>query len=110
MSPYPDRGKAQEELEMGAPVTVSYFITGLAPNAAIQIETLDQEHGWALPLWQRMGCPEPPTREETRQLAEKANSTKKEYVNADDQGCLQLSVSLDPWNIVSVSEIDHPMD
>ena len=109
MSPYPDRGKAQEELEMGKPFTVSYTITGLTPKASIQIEILDREHGWALPLWQRMGSPEPPSREETRQLAEKANATKKEHVNADDQGCLQLNILMNPWSIVSVSEIDHHM-
>ena len=44
MSPYPDRSRAQKELETGEAVTVSCTLTGLTPGAEILIETLDREH------------------------------------------------------------------
>lgn len=108
MSPYPDRTLAQKELETGDPVTVSYQMVNLTPNAKIQIEILDRDHGWAFPLWQQMQCPDPPTREETERLKAFANATEKRFLEADAQGCLELKLSLSPWTVVCVSQLDPP--
>ena len=104
MSPYPDRSRAQKELETGEAVTVSCTLTGLTPGAEILIETLDREHGWALPLWLDMGAPEPPTREETARLIEHANATDRRTVTADAQGTLTLQLSVCPWNVIGIYE------
>ena len=104
MSPYPDRSRAQKELETGEAVTVSCTLTGLTPGAEILIETLDREHGWALPLWLDMGAPEPPTREETARLIEHANATDRRTVTADAQGTLSLQLSVCPWNVIGIYE------
>ena len=104
MSTYPDRSRAQKELETGEAVTVSCTLTGLTPGAEILIETLDREHGWALPLWLDMGAPEPPTREETARLIEHANATNRRTVTADAQGTLTLQLSVCPWNVIGIYE------
>ena len=104
MSPYPDRSRAQKELETGDAVTVSCTLTGLTPGAEILIETLDREHGWALPFWLDMGAPEPPTREETARLIEHANATDRRTVTADAQGTLTLQLSVCPWNFIGIYE------
>lgn len=104
MSTYPDRSRAQKELETGEAVTVSCTLTGLTPGAEILIETLDREHGWALPLWLDMGAPEPPTREETARLIEHANATDRRTVTADAQGTLTLQLSVCPWNVIGIYE------
>lgn len=104
MSPYPDRSRAQKELEAGEAVTVSCTLTGLTPGVEILIETLDREHGWALPLWLDMGAPEPPTREETARLIEHANATDRRTVTADAQGTLTLQLSVCPWNVIGIYE------
>lgn len=104
MSPYPDRSRAQKELETGEAVTVSCTLTGLTPGAEILIETLDREHGWALPLWLDIGAPEPPTREETARLIEHANAIDRRTVTADAQGTLTLQLSVLPWNVIGIYE------
>ena len=104
MSPYPDRSRAQKELETGEAVTVSCTLTGLTPGAEILIETLDREHGWALPLWLDMGAPEPPTRKETARLIEHANATDRRTVTADAQGTPTLQLSVCPWNVIGIYE------
>ena len=106
MSPYPDRTVADRELAMGEGWPVSCRLEGLRPGAEIRMETLDRTHGWALPLWQRMGCPEPPTREETERLKEAALHTGIRTLRADPQGVLMLDTVLDPWSVVLLTEED----
>ncbi|MBQ9324212.1 MAG: hypothetical protein IJ246_00410 [Clostridia bacterium] len=104
MSVYPDRRKAQEELEKGEPVTLSYTIMGLTPQATVRIETLDRTHGWALPLWQQMHYPSSPTREETALLQAPSQNTGNHWQTVDAQGVLHLKLALTPWSVVCVTQ------
>ena len=99
ISQYPDRSIAQAELDKGEAHTVHLRLTDLAPNQRIRFETLDRSHGWALPAWEKMGCPEPPTREQTQALREAALATKKWDVHADANGILDLELPLEPWTV-----------
>lgn len=105
MSRYPDRAVAEEELRQGEAQTVSLLITDLAPYQTLRFEMLSREHGWALPVWQEMGCPEPPNREQTKTLREAAMATKVWTVQADENGTLDLTLTLQPWSVVQFLQI-----
>jgi xylan 1,4-beta-xylosidase len=76
----------------------------LAPGVAFEIETLDRQHGDAVPVWESMGRPEPPTREQTKALREAAWATQKEIVRADASGSLDLHRTLAPWSLVLIRQ------
>jgi len=80
-------------------------LRGLPPGTAFLIETLDQQHGDAVPVWEAMGKPEPPTREQTRLLREAAWATQKEVVRVDDSGTLVLRRSLAAWSLVLIKQM-----
>ena len=104
MSRYPDRTAAQADLEKGEPREVSLRLTGLAPHQSVKLDMLDRENGWALPVWQGMGCPEPPNRSQTAQLRETALATRTWTLCADERGELQMDICLQPWSVVLFSE------
>lgn len=104
MSPYPDATTAEQDLAAGEELPVEYQIEGLRPGAEIKMEILDREHGWAIPLWQSMGCPEPPNREQTRQLKEAARQTDLLFLQADEKGILTFRTVLKPWSVVLLTE------
>jgi len=56
----------------GSARTVEIQMRGLNPNAVFDVETLDREHGDAVIAWEKMGSPEPPTREQAEQLRKEA--------------------------------------
>ncbi|MCK5526822.1 MAG: beta-xylosidase, partial [Candidatus Latescibacteria bacterium] len=55
--------------------------------------------------WEAMGCPEPPSPEQTALLREGGMATKKEGMRADASGKLTWTRTLDPWTVVSVRQI-----
>ena len=89
----------------GEAYTVSLRIADLAPHQTLRFDMLSREHGWALPVWQEMGCPEPPSREQTQTLREAAMATKVWTVQADEQGTLDLTLTLEPWSVVQFLQI-----
>jgi len=97
--------EAEAVLNRGTPQSVPLKLTGLAPGAAFEIETLDRDHGWAFRAWQRLGNPEPPTREQTAWLRQIAMATRREAVQADATGTLELNRVLQPWDVVLVSQL-----
>ncbi len=52
----------------GAPKTLVLTFTGVAPDAAVTIATVDKDHGNVLPLYAAMGKPSDPTPEQAAQL------------------------------------------
>jgi xylan 1,4-beta-xylosidase len=99
-----ERTAAEEFQAIGQPRTFKGRLTGLKPFTRFTVETVDQEHGFAINAWKELGSPEPPNREQTRQLRQVAMTTRKERINADQNGILDLSLVLTPWSIVSVRE------
>jgi len=99
------RDIAEKTLVTGIPKKFSIKLTDLSPNASFEIEILDQEHGFALKEWQKMGSPEPPTRDQTQVLKINALSTKKEQIKADPDGLLLWDVTLSPWSVILLKEI-----
>lgn len=95
-------GNVTEVLNMGTPRKFSLNIKGITASANVQVETLDKNNGFAYPKWKAMGSPEPPTREQTKQLKEAAFATKKEMTKADAKGNLQWERTLQPWDCVLI--------
>lgn len=100
MSRYPDRDEAEKELARGEKQSISLCLTDLEPHETLRFEMLSRDHGWALPVWQAMGCPEPPSREQTAKLRKAAMATKHWTMQADENGVLSLTMDLEPWSIV----------
>lgn len=97
-------GSVEGELHMGTPRPFAMRIAGVPPGAAFDVETLDADHGFAWPAWRAMGSPEPPNREQTKQLKRAAFATKVEQVRADGSGYLNWSKTLTPWNCVLIKQ------
>ena len=99
------RDTAEKILATGSPKKFSVELTDFSPGASFEIEIVDKEHGFALKAWQKMGSPEPPTREQTQILKSNALNTKKEQVKADSNGVLQWEQILNPWTVALLKEI-----
>ena len=99
------RDIAEKTLATGSPKKYALKISDLKPNTKFEIEILDQEHAFALRDWQKMGSPEPPTREQTEHLQGKAFTTAKTDVYADEKGSLSWNTILSPWAVVLLKEL-----
>lgn len=88
----------------GSPKQLSITLSGLPPNAPLEIETLDDDHGNAVRAWEHMGQPPAPTREQTEALRKAGWGTKKELRHADASGRFELGRKIDAWSLVLVRE------
>lgn len=98
------RDIAEKTLATGSPRKFILNLTDLKPIASFQIEILDQEHGFALKEWQKIGSPEPPTREQTQLLKKLALNTQKKQIRSDAKGILHWELTLSPWTVVLLNE------
>jgi xylan 1,4-beta-xylosidase len=105
LASFDSRAKAYETLALGKPATLNIDLAGLKPGAKVLVETLDKQNGNAMGVWESLGKPENPTREQTKQLREKAAATKQEHFTADANGSFKLQRSLEPWSVVLVREL-----
>ena len=99
------REPAERVLAQGTPRSFTLALDDLPPGAPFEVEVLDARHGFALKGWEAMGCPEPPSPEQTALLREGGMATKKEGMRADASGKLTWTRTLDPWTVVSVRQI-----
>jgi len=97
--------EANRMMAIGETRSAEIILTGLPANAPVLVEILDQNHGNATLIWQQMGRPEPPTREQTRILREAAEHTKKEFLHADANGTLEIHSQLLPWAVMLVRQM-----
>jgi xylan 1,4-beta-xylosidase len=98
------RDIAEKTLATGKIRNFTVDITDLPANARFNTEILDADHGFALRDWQKIGSPEPPTREETQYLRDKALNTLKMQLSSDSTGTLHWDVTLSPWSVVLLNE------
>jgi xylan 1,4-beta-xylosidase len=99
------RDKAEETLNMGFDEELELEISGLKPDALFVLESLDKKHGFALKVWEQMGCPEPPNREETALLKKAGETTGKEFISVNADGVIVLKKNLEPWTVLQLREI-----
>jgi xylan 1,4-beta-xylosidase len=91
-------------LLQGEECPASLEVAGLKPGAPFEVETLDAAHGFATPVWEAMGRPEPPTREQTAVLRKAAMATCRDTFRADSGGVLAFNAVLAPWSIASIRQ------
>ena len=84
---------------------LSFSLKSLAPNANFQIEILDNEHGNIKPYYDKLNLKDTPTQQQTEMLKIKAWETKKEYVQADKNGKIDIEMELSPWECVLIREL-----
>ncbi len=88
----------------GSPRLLDLTLDALPPDAPLVIETLDRTHGNATKLWEDMGRPEPPTREQTRALQDGAWATRREYAQANASGRFEIRRQIEAWSLLLVRE------
>jgi xylan 1,4-beta-xylosidase len=96
-------GNVEETLNSGTPKKFVVKVSGLPANTVVHIETLDRNNGFAYAKWKAMGSPEPPTREQTKQLKLMAMALKQEQTMANGHGALNWERTLQPWDCVLIT-------
>lgn len=98
-------GNVTNVLNTGSPKKFNLNLKNLKAQAGLKIETLDRNNGFCYAAWEKMGKPEPSTREQTKELKHLAMATNKENVKADSKGTLKWEKTLQPWTCVLITEI-----
>lgn len=84
---------------------INLALKGLKPNAAFEVETLDQKHGNVYEDYLEIGAPHSPGREEIAYLKKAARNTAKQIIKADANGTLTWQTELLPWSCVLIKEL-----
>jgi len=95
--------QAAETLRQGTPIPARMTLDSLAHGASFVRETLDAEHGWARGAWERMGCPESPTREQV--ACQQQFSQPALAILAAADGVLRAEFTLAPWGVVLIDQV-----
>ncbi|GAF01942.1 GH39 family glycosyl hydrolase [Saccharicrinis fermentans] len=98
--------KKIEKYEEGKARQLNFTITDLRPGTQFKIETLDKEHGNIYNYWEKMGKPEPPTREQIKVMKKYADNLKTELLTVNIKGELVIDRTLDPWSLVLIEQIN----
>ncbi|WP_372772960.1 hypothetical protein [Mangrovibacterium sp.] len=102
----PSSIKKIEKYEEGATRQLNFTLSDLKPGTQFTIETLDKDHGNIYNEWEKMGKPEPPTREQIKVLKMAANALHTEIVEADASGKLTINREMSPWSLVLIRQIN----
>lgn len=102
--PGTSKANAEKTLNTGIPKKFTLQLNNLHPASAITLETLDGNNGNAIVAWEKMGSPEPPTREQTKELKNLAMATKNEKAKADSRGNFKWEKTLDPWTCILIKQ------
>ena len=97
--------RAEQTLALGQPEMLVVSWTGLAAHSPVAVETLSCSHGNAHAVWDALGRPTHPTREQTRLLRKGAAATLKEEFAADGNGIFELHREIAPWSLVLIRQI-----
>ncbi|WP_218827844.1 GH39 family glycosyl hydrolase [Paenibacillus rigui] len=100
-----NREEAEQVQQSGRPRSLQLQLSGLKPNSLFRVEAVDEEHGYAIPLWKGMGLPEPPNREQTQLLKAASQRTRQSALSADENGVLHLNIELAPWSILLLKQV-----
>ncbi|MCG1037426.1 GH39 family glycosyl hydrolase [Polaribacter sargassicola] len=92
--------------EKGTNKELNFTLKGLDAGTMFKIEILDKDHGNIHNYWEAMGKPEPPTREEIKEMKEYANTMKTTYVKADKKGVLTINHQITPWSLVLIEQVN----
>ncbi|MBO3751240.1 beta-xylosidase [Streptosporangiaceae bacterium NEAU-GS5] len=90
--------------EMGPSRRIHHSIGGLDPGTMFLVEIMDWEHGNAAEAWHLLGSPINPSRAQSEQLGEVADSLLRFALIVPSNGVLELDVELAPWAVLSLRQ------
>lgn len=99
---YPGHDAAKRVQQMGESSQELLDLTGLEPHAAFVLERMALEDT-VTHAWEQMGRPQNLTR--VQEAALKACAPRREYLQADAEGSLTLTLTLTPWEIVCLYQV-----
>jgi xylan 1,4-beta-xylosidase len=92
--------------EKGTPKQLNFKLKDLKPGSIFEFEVLDKDHGNIHNVWESMGKPEPPTREEIKFLKKEANNLKTWTAIVDNKGNLIIDQELTPWSVMLIKQLN----
>lgn len=98
MSMYPNQSIAQACQQVGAPRRYQLEVAGL-PSGQTYTLALLKPGTTAVELWNAMGAPTAPTREQTRLLRQQGDYLEKTVLTVAADGCLRLDFTVPAWTI-----------
>ncbi len=101
----PTPEEAQQTLATGSARVFEITLNDLSAGAAFELETVDDEHGWAIPAWKAMGSPPVLDRKQTEILREAARDTARQVLRVDAAGTLQVRLTAGPWAMLRLRQI-----
>jgi Beta-xylosidase len=105
MSMYPDQSVAKKTQDVESDRDFYLAIDHVTPDTCFQMEIVDREHGVAVGLWNSMGAPGSPDREQTGELIRCAQSHRFLTFQSDENGTLGLRFTLPAWAIAGFKEL-----
>ena len=87
---------AEKMIGAGSARTFKLALDGLPPQVRITSNLVDSDHGWALPAWQEMGCPDWPDAAQLARLHEVARPKAEMRIEQSRNGRITLKESLAP--------------
>ncbi|WP_406683258.1 hypothetical protein N1F78_11255 [Seonamhaeicola sp. MEBiC1930] len=102
----PSSIKKIEKYEEGSSRQLNLKFSDLKPGAQFKIEVLDKDHGNIYNYWEKMGKPEPPSREQIKVMKNFAETLDNHVVSADKDGNLNIQRELSPWSLVLIEQIN----
>lgn len=98
MSMYPDQSIAQACQEMGQPRRYQFEITGMEPGQTYTLSLL-RPGNTAVELWNELGAPTAPTREQETLLRRQGEFFENTVCTVSPDGCLRLDFTVPAWTI-----------
>ncbi|CAH8281473.1 xylan 1,4-beta-xylosidase [Mariniflexile fucanivorans] len=98
--------KKIDKYEQGATRQLKMELTNLKPGTQFKLETLDKDHGNIYNYWEKMGKPEPPTREQIKVMKQFAENLKTEIFTVGKDGKFTVNREMCPWSLVLIEQIN----
>ena len=92
--------------ENGTSKQLKFKLKDLKPGSVFEFEVLDKDHGNIHNVWEAMGKPEPPTREEIKFLKKEASNLKTWTAIVDEKGNLVIDQELSPWAVMLIKQLN----
>ncbi|WP_139999901.1 GH39 family glycosyl hydrolase [Paenibacillus paridis] len=107
MSMYPNQEIAQDAQAIGSDRGFILEVEGVRPNTVYVLKVVDREHGVAVSLWNEMGAPQSPSRDQVELLQAWADRYKYVRFVSDADGKLSLDFTLSAWAIALLEECNE---
>ncbi|WP_372753471.1 hypothetical protein [Labilibaculum sp.] len=98
--------RGNNKREEGTAKELNFKLKDLQPGTMFKVEVLDKDHGNIHNYWEKMGKPEPPTREQVKVMKKVAENLKTSILKADEKGEISIQQELSPWSVVLIEQIN----